>query len=86
MSDEPDFIERVEKTHERWTGEQWAPEKTIETFSLYGKAKRIEALEQLDGAVNATNPTTGNLRRYSMLTGLRRDLEAMHQLMIREGK
>ena len=85
MSDD-DFIERVEKNHERWTGEKWSPEKTLENFPLYGRAKRIEALEQIESAVKATNPTMGDLRRYSQLTALQREVENLHQRMIKEGK
>jgi hypothetical protein len=84
MSD--DFLEKVEKSHARHTGETWSAEKTLDNFPLYGRAKRIEALEQLDAAVKETPATEGALRRYTKLTGLQRDLEHMHQLMIRNGR
>jgi hypothetical protein len=84
MSD--DFIERVEKSHERWTGQEWSPEKTKESFALYGKASRITALEQLDAAITEVPATEGNLRRYAKLTGLQRDLEQMHQLLLKNGR
>jgi hypothetical protein len=79
MSD--DFLEKVEKTHERWTGEQWSPEKTLDSFPLYGKAKRIEALEQIDAAVKAAD--TSNLREYTRLTRIQRDAEFKHQMLIK---
>jgi hypothetical protein len=85
MSDDH-FIDKVEKSHERWTGESWSPEKTRENFALYGKAKRIQAMEQLDDAVKQEPATDGNLRRYTQLTSLQRDLERMHNLMIRNGR
>jgi hypothetical protein len=85
MSDD-DFIEKVEKSHERWTGEQGSPERTLDAFPLYGRAKRIEALEQIDLAVKETSATDGALRRYTQLTALQRDMERLHQLMIRNGK
>jgi hypothetical protein len=84
MSD--DFIEKVEKTYQRWTGEEWSPDATVRNFALYGKAKRIEALEQIDGAVKATNPTGGALREYARLTRLQRDVEELHQRLIKEGR
>jgi hypothetical protein len=84
MSD--DFIEKVEKSYERHTGQEWSPEKTRENFALYGKAKRIQAMEQLDDAIKETPATEGALRTYTRLTGLQRDLERMHQMMIRNGR
>jgi hypothetical protein len=82
MSNE--FLERVEKTHERWTGEEWSPEKTLNNFALYGKTKRIEALEQIDAAVKSAD--TSNLREYTRLTRLQRDVELQHQLLIKNGR
>lgn len=76
MSD--DFLEKVEKTYERWTGEEWSAEKTLDNFLLYGKTKRIQALEQLDEAVKTAD--TSNLRDYARLTRIQREAEARHQL------
>jgi hypothetical protein len=84
MTDDPDFLDRVERSHERWTGEQWSPEKTLDSFMLHGRAKRIEALEQLDAAVKEAGTT--NLREYSRLTRLQRDMESKHQAMIKSGR
>ena len=84
--EDDDYLERIEKSYERHTGESWFPEKTLENFPLYGKAKRIEALEQLEGAVKSTTPTEVNMRRYATLTALQREAERLHQMMIRNGK
>jgi hypothetical protein len=84
MSDN-DFMKRVAKSHERWTGQEWSPEKTLENFPLYGKAKRIEALEQIDAAVEAANPE-GNLREYARLTRLQREVQLQHELMLKNGR
>jgi hypothetical protein len=86
MSDDNDFIEKVSKTFERWTGTEWSPEASVANFAIYGKAKRIEALEQIDQAVKEMTPTSGNLRRYSQLTALQRDVETLHQRLIKEGR
>lgn len=86
MQDDDDFLKVIETTHERWTGESWSPEKTLENFVVYGRAKRIAALEQLDGAVKSTTPTQGNMRRYATLTALQREAERLHQMMIRNGR
>jgi hypothetical protein len=82
MSDE--FIEKVGKSHERWTGEQWSPEKTLDNFPLYGNAKRIEALEQIDAAVKDAD--TSNLREYTRLTRLQREVELQHQMLLKNGR
>jgi hypothetical protein len=82
MSD--DFLEKAKKTHERWTGEPWSPEIALDSFPLYGKAKRIEALEQIDAAVKASD--TSNLREYTRLTRIQRDAEFEHQMLIKNGR
>jgi hypothetical protein len=51
---------------------------------LYGKTKRIEALEQIDAAVKSAD--TSNLREYTRLTRLQRDVELQHQLLIKNGR
>jgi hypothetical protein len=84
MSD--DFIEKVEKSYARHTGQEWEPQKTLETFPLYGKKQRIAALEQLDDAIKTVPATEGALRQYTRLTSLQRDLERMHQMMLRNGR
>jgi hypothetical protein len=82
MSNE--FLEKVEKSHARWTGEEWTPEATMKNFPLYGKAKRIEALEQIDAAVRDAD--TSNLREYTRLTRLQREVELQHQLLLKNGR
>ena len=84
--EDDDYLERIEKTYERHTGESWSPEKTLENFPLFGKAKRIEALEQIEGAVKSATPTEGNMRRFSKLTALQREAERLHQMMIKNGR
>jgi hypothetical protein len=72
----PDFLDRVAKTQELWTGEEWQPEHTVEAFGLFGVGKRIEALEQIDQALAVAD--TSNIKRYTRLTSLRRDLANVH--------
>jgi hypothetical protein len=83
---EDDFIKKMETHHERWHGEQWEPQKTLETFPLYGRAKRIEALQQLDSEIKETPATEGALRTYTRLTSLQRNLERIHQAQIKVGR
>ena len=83
MSDD-DFIERVSKSHERWTGKEWSLETTRRNFAAYGKSKRIEALELIDTAVKEADTT--NLRDFARLTRLRTDLERDHQDYVRNGR
>jgi rubrerythrin len=82
MSNE--FLEKIEKSHERWTGKEWLREDTLRNFAVYGKAKRIESLDMIDAAVEAAD--TADLREYSRLTRLKADLEREHQLLVRNGR
>jgi hypothetical protein len=75
----PDFLDRVAKTQELWTGEEWQPEHTVDSFGLYGVGKRIEALEQIDQAIATAD--TSNIKRYTKLTSLRRDLANTHHAL-----
>jgi len=84
--DDDDFIKQVEKHYERWTGESWEPEKALKNFPLYGRAKRIESLEQIDAAVKAADPSPGKLRQYAKLTALQREAETLHQMMVKNGR
>jgi hypothetical protein len=85
MSDnEPKFLEKVATSYERWTGDEWSPEKTVSNFALYGRAKRVEALEQIDRAVQEAS--TADLRNYARLTRLHRQVEDLHRRMTSEGR
>jgi hypothetical protein len=81
---EPKFLDEVAKAYERWTGDEWSPEKTLVNFVKYGRAKRVVALEQIDRAVQAAS--TADLREYTRLTSLQRQVEDLHKRMTREGQ
>jgi hypothetical protein len=79
-----EFIKKVSKSWERHTGEEWSPERTLQNFPLYGKSKRIEALSQIDEAVKDAD--TSNLREYTKLTRLQREVELQHQMLLKNGR
>ncbi|MFY9953785.1 hypothetical protein [Bradyrhizobium sp.] len=78
-----EFLEKVQKSYERHTGEAWSPEKTLQNFPLYGRQKRIEALSQIDEAVKDAD--TSNLRQYTKLTRLQREVE-LQQMLLKNGR
>jgi hypothetical protein len=81
---QPDLIDGFERTSQNWTGESWTPEKSIEQFQLYGAAKRATILDQLDDALRTAD--TSNLRNYTRLTSLRRDLSNVHHAQRKVGR
>lgn len=80
--DKSDFIGRMENTWRNWRGEDWTPEKAVENFTLYGPARRAQALDEFDaelrddGGPISSNPN--DLRRAAELRGLRSKLDEVH--------
>ena len=58
--------------------------KDLGQFIALRRAKRIQALEQLDDAVKTAD--TSNLREYAKLTRIQREAEARHQLALKHGR
>jgi hypothetical protein len=75
----PDIIERIEKISRNWTGEEWTPDRALDEFHLYGHAKRVAILDDFDAELQ--NADTSNLRRYSDLTLLRRQMDNAHHAL-----
>jgi hypothetical protein len=74
--DKRDLLDKMADSHKNWTGEEFNPDTVVERFQLFAPGKRIEALEQLDTELNSAD--TSNLKRYTKLTSLRRDLGNVH--------
>jgi hypothetical protein len=81
MSDEytpkPNFIERAGTISQNWTGSEKSPDELVQEFMLYGHNKRAAALDSFDAEL--VDADTSNLRRYSKLTALRRNLDRVHR-------
>jgi hypothetical protein len=87
MMSSDEFLERVDKAAQNWTGESRGPGQIEADFPLYGHAKRAEALDQLDEHLrNLTVEGETSLRDYTRLTSLRRNLGRAHSTLIKVGR
>jgi hypothetical protein len=87
MSEE-DFLQRVDQAAQNWTGQSRGPDQIESDFHLYGHTKRAEALDQLDEHLRKLGSVEGeaNLRGYTRLTSLRRNLGRAHGALIKVGR
>ena len=86
MSEE-DFLERVDRAAQNWTGQSRGPDQIESDFYLYGHTKRAEALDQLDEHLRKLGSVEGeSLRSYTRLTSLRRNLGRAHGALIKVGR
>ena len=74
------FIDRVKRSHELRTGQEWGTDDTVSTFRLYSVEKRVEALEQVREA--KAQADTSSMRDYARLCRLETDLEAEHRTLL----
>jgi hypothetical protein len=84
MSDKPDILDVIQQRGQNWTGEDRGPEHVIEEFPLYGFSKRAEALDQLDDHLRTVD--TSDLRKYSRLVGMRREMGEIHHTLRKAGR
>jgi hypothetical protein len=78
------FEERVQSNFRNRTGEDWSPQKTVDTFALYGPEQRAQALDQLDFELSRTgvssNPSA--IKTAASRLALKRELQSLHQKML----
>jgi hypothetical protein len=84
MSDDRDFLDRVNSSWQNWTGENRSPDDVIGEFHLYGGAKRAEALDLIDQEFAAAD--TSDLRKYSELVRMRREMKNIHHTLRKAGR
>jgi hypothetical protein len=84
MADTPDFLERADNISKNWTGEGIDHGQVVERFHLYSLEKRAEALDAFDSELRTAD--TSNLRRYSKLVALRRDMDHVHHNLRKVGR
>jgi hypothetical protein len=84
MSDEPDILDLIQQHGQNWVGEDRGPEQVVQDFPLFGYKKRAEALDQLDDHLRTVD--TSDLRRYSRLTAMRRELGGIHHTLRKAGR
>jgi hypothetical protein len=84
MADAPDFLERADNISKNWTGEGISRDEVVNRFHLYSHQKRAEALDAFDSELRTTD--TSNLRRYSKLVALRRDMDHVHHNLRKVGR
>ena len=83
---EDDFLQRVDQAARNWTGEGRGPDQIAADFHLYGHSKRAEALDQFDEHLRKLGSVEGDLRGYSRLSALRRNLGKAHSTLIKAGR
>jgi hypothetical protein len=82
-----DFLKLVDQSARNWTGEGREPDQIQADFHLYGHGKRAEALDQFDEHLRKLGSVEGeDLRRYTRLTSLRRNLGQVHSTLIKVGR
>ena len=86
MSEE--FLERVNKAAQNWSGEVRGAADIVNDFPLYGHARRAEALDQIDAEISRIGSVEGDddLKSYTRLTSLRRNLGQTHSALIKVGR
>ncbi|WP_426525039.1 hypothetical protein [Bradyrhizobium sp. McL0615] len=85
MADDRSLFTRLEDIRRNWYGENdWSPKKTVEDFAYFDGATRADALDTLDHAMAEIDTT--DLRQYSEMSGLHRDLNRIHQSLLKVGR
>lgn len=82
--DDRSFEERMQSNFRNRTGEDWTPQKTVDSFTLYGPEQRAQALDQLDVEISRTevgNNPSAMKTAASRLT-LKRQLQSLHHKML----
>jgi len=82
--DKPDLLEKLHQYGRHWLGEDRGPEQVVESFELFGHAKRAEALDQLDDHLRDID--TSDLRKYARLTGMQRRMREIHHTLRKAGR
>jgi hypothetical protein len=82
MSDDRDFIERVESITGNLYGEPMSSDRMADNFALYGAKKRVAALERFDGELGGEiDSGSHSLRRHVRLMELRRRMGNVHEAL-----
>jgi hypothetical protein len=84
MSEGPDFFDIVGKANRNLSGTEVGPEELLQSFHLYGHARRAEALDAMDNYLNAAD--TSDLPKFVRLSSLRRDLDQVHHRLRKAGR
>jgi hypothetical protein len=84
MSDDRDFLSRIASSSENWTGQARTPDDVVGDFHLFGQAKRIAALEQIDEEFAAAD--TSDLRKFHDLARMRRQMKEIHHTLRKAGR
>jgi hypothetical protein len=82
--DERTFEERMQSGFRNRTGEDWTPQKTVDSFARYGPEQRAQALDQIDFEISRTelsnNPQA--IKTAAQRLALKRQLQALHHQML----
>jgi hypothetical protein len=85
MADEDrNFIDAARDISRNWSGEAVTPEGMLNEFQLFGHAKRAEILDNVDS--DYRDADTSDLRKFSDMATLRRNMQKVHHALRKAGR
>jgi hypothetical protein len=85
MADEDrNFIDVAGDVSRNWSGEAVTPEGILNEFQLFGPAKRAGILDDVDA--DYRNADTSDLRKFSDMATLRRNMQKVHHALRKAGR
>lgn len=85
MSDEDNYIERVQRNWKLDHGADISPDEMLRVFPLFGSERRAATLRSMDESM-AGDITLGQARKHAQQLSLRRRFGEIHQAMLEVGK
>ncbi|MET4526530.1 hypothetical protein [Bradyrhizobium sp. JR18.2] len=82
--DDRNFVETARDISKNWDGEELTPDGMLQEFQLYGYAKRSGILDQIDKDYQKAD--TSDLRKYSEMAMLRRNMKQVHHTLRKAGR
>lgn len=88
MADDENTVEAVQRMSANWTGEPKTTDQMVDAFKLFGLARRVEMLNELDTEFNGmvVDGDETSIRRYSKFTTFRREMQDVHHKLRKAGR
>ena len=84
MSDDRNFLERLQGISQNWTGESMSEDDVVNEFKLYSHSRRAQALDEIDSQFESAD--TSDLKKYSEFCDMRRRLKSTHHALRKAGR
>ncbi|OSJ16840.1 hypothetical protein BST63_10560 [Bradyrhizobium canariense] len=82
--DDRNFIDDARDISKNWSGEEITTDGMLQEFQLYGYEKRSGILDQVDKDYHKAD--TSDLRKYSEIVRLRRNMQQVHHTLRKAGR